>query len=207
MFDPARGDEIAWPIALRAEGTVRDDALRALSALLQRRLRAALRHQTNVSEADCEDFAQEALLRILARLDQFQNRSRFETWASAIALNTAFARLRRKHWQNTSLDALIADSATLPDAFLAPTPTEPDDSAKIALLTALARAIAENLTERQRAGLDAELRGMPVDQIAELLGAKRNAIYKLLHDARRAIKRRLTDDGFGATDLRTFSSP
>jgi RNA polymerase sigma-70 factor (ECF subfamily) len=204
VINPVNASETDWPAALRADGKVRDDALRALSALLHHRLRAALRHQANVAEADCEDFAQEALLRILTRLDQFQNRSRFETWASAIALNTALARLRRKHWQNISLDTLVAESATLPEAFLAPVPAEPDDPAKSALLAALARAIAENLTERQRAGLDAELRGMPVDQIATLLGAKRNAVYKLLHDARRAIKRRLTDDGFGATDLRNF---
>jgi RNA polymerase sigma-70 factor, ECF subfamily len=194
--------ETDWLAALHAEGSVRDEAIRALTALLQNRLRAALRHQTNIAVADCEDFAQEALLRILARLDQFQNRSRFETWASAIALNTAFARLRRKHWQNVSLDALVADSASLPDAFLAPPTAEPDGPARAALLAALRAAITENLTMRQRAGLDAELRGMPVDQIATLLGTKRNAVYKLLHDARRALKRRLTDDGYSLTDLR-----
>ncbi len=193
--------ETDWPAVLRAEGRVRDDALRQLSALLQRRLRAALRHQTNVAAADCEDFAQEALLRILARLDQFQNRSRFETWASAIALNTAFARLRRKYWQNISLDALVAESVSLPAAFVAPAPADDGDPTHTAMVAALGRAIAENLTDRQRAGLDAELRGLPVDQIATLLGAKRNAVYKLLHDARRAIKRRLTDDGFSVTDL------
>lgn len=201
IVNPVAG--IDWPLALRAENRVRDEALRELALLLRRRLAVALRNHPGVGIADCEDFVQEALVRILARLDAFKGRSRFETWACTIAVNTAFTRLRRKHWRDVSLDALAGEASRLPEAFVVEPGATADSGVQSLLLAALRRAIAESLTERQRTGLRAELAGLPFDQIASLLNANRNATYKLLHDARRALKRRLTSEGFGVDDIRS----
>src|SRR5262249_40026340 len=84
-----------------------------LRAILLNGLRIGLRDRTDGSEAQLEDFAQESLLRILKRLDQFEGRSKFVTWAYAIAINTAFAELRRNRWQDVSLEALTADGRQL----------------------------------------------------------------------------------------------
>ncbi len=78
--------EINWPEALRA--TENSAAVSALRRILLDGLRIALRERTDVDEAQLEDFTQEALLRILERLDQFAGRSRFTTWAHSVAVNT-----------------------------------------------------------------------------------------------------------------------
>lgn len=196
--------EIDWPSALRAANAGEQAAVSALRDILIRGLHVALkaRGQT-VSGAEIEDFAQESLLRVLNRLDQFEGRSRFTTWAMSIAINTAYSELRRKHWQNISLEALLSagdrlsDPAVLPDDAFAGS----EDRARIG--ATLHQCIAKHLTRKQRAAILAELSGTPVDQIAALLGTNRNALYKLVHDARRALKRHLHDAGITAQDIRT----
>ena len=114
--------EINWPLALRAtESGDYSASVSALRDMLLRGLRAGLSSRNDISEAQLEDFAQESLLRVLDRVDQFQGRSSFSTWAYAIAMNTAFTELRRKRWQDVSLDAMLAqgdqmaESAAMPD--------------------------------------------------------------------------------------------
>ncbi len=195
-------DEIRWPDALRA--TDRGEQAAAVSALrdvLLKGLRIALGSRADVSEAHLEDFAQDALLRVMERLDQFQGRSRFTTWAQSVALNTAFAELRRKRWQDVSLDALIADGGRMADPA-----TFPDDVLGVGedrarLVAALREAIENDLTPKQRAGILAELRDVPFDQVSALLGTSRNAAYKLLHDARRALRKRLLEAGITRQDI------
>ena len=120
-----REAEADWPAALRAaDRTKHAAAVRALRAVLHDGLRIALADRADVSAAHVDDFAQESLLRVLDRLDQFAGRSKFTTWAQAIALNTAFTELRRKRWQDVSLDELSAagerlgDPAVMPDDVL-----------------------------------------------------------------------------------------
>ncbi len=62
--------------------------------------------------------------------------------------------------------------------------------------------IRQELTERQRNALYAELKGVPQDEIARHLGCKRNAIYKLTHDARKRLKRGLEAAGYQVDDIR-----
>ena len=66
--------------------------------------------------------------------------------------------------------------------------------------------IENDLTEKQRTALLAELKGMPLDEIARHLGSTRNAVYKLTHDARKRLKRRLEAAGYTADDLRATTS-
>ena len=64
------------------------------------------------------------------------------------------------------------------------------------------RVIAEDLTERQRTAILAELRGVPTIEIAERMGTNQNALYKLVHDARKKLRRALLDAGFSESELR-----
>lgn len=195
-------EEIDWPAALRAD----DDGGRAVSSLrriLVGGLRVALRDRGGVSEAQLEDFAQEALLRILDRLDQFAGRSKFTTWAHTIAINTAFAELRRKRWQDVSLDALTAEGRQLYEPSLLPDEALAANEEQARLIAILRKAIAENLSEKQRTAIAGELRELPFDQIVELLGTNRNAAYKLLHDAGRALKRSLSNAGISPEMVRS----
>lgn len=49
-----------------------------------------------VDPADIEDAAQLTLIAVLEKIDQFEGRSRFQTWVRAIARNEALQVLRRK---------------------------------------------------------------------------------------------------------------
>lgn len=195
-------NEINWPAALRASDSVEQAAaMRALRDVLHNGLRIALNDRSDVSEAHLEDFAQESLLRVLNRLDQFQGRSKFTTWAQAIALNVAFTELRRKRWQDVSLDALMADGERLAEPAMIADDVLGADEDRQRLVAVLRNAIENDLTPKQRAAILGELRELPFDQIVELLGTSRSAAYKMLHDARRALKQRLHEAGITGADI------
>ena len=195
--------KIDWPAALRAaDSGAQAAAVEALRELLQNGLRIALNGRGDVSEAHLEDFAQESLLRVLARLDQFQGRSQFTTWAQAIALNVAFTELRRKRWLDVSLDALLADGERMMEPAMMADDVLGAEEDRTRLVVALRQAIENDLTPKQRAAILGELREMPFDQIVELLGTSRSAGYKMLHDARRALKQRLHEAGVTGADIR-----
>ena len=195
-------NEINWPAALRAtDSGEQGAAVRELREQLQNGLRIALIGRSDVSEAHLEDFAQESLVRVLDRLDQFQGRSKFTTWAQAIALNVAFTELRRKRWRDVSLDALMADGERLAGPNMMADDVLGADEERTRLVAALRNAIEKELTPKQRAAILGELRELPFDQIVELLGTSRSAGYKLLHDARRALKQRLHEAGITRADI------
>jgi len=175
--------------------------VRALREVLLNGLRIALNGRGDVSEAHLEDFAQESLLRVLDRLDQFQGRSKFTTWAQAIALNVAFTELRRKRWRDVSLDALLADGERLAEPAMMADDVLGADEERARVVAALRKAIEKELTPKQRAAILGELRELPFDQIVELLGTSRSAGYKMLHDARRALKQRLHEAGITGADI------
>ena len=194
--------EINWPAALRAaDNPEQAAAVQALREVLHTGLRIALSGRGDVSEAHLEDFAQESLLRVLDRLDQFQGRSKFTTWAQAIALNVAFAELRRKRWRDVSLDALLANGDRLADPAMMADDVLGAGEDRVRLVAVLRQAIEQDLTPRQRAAILGELREMPFDQIVDLLGTSRSAAYKMLHDARRALKQRLLEAGITGADI------
>jgi RNA polymerase sigma-70 factor (ECF subfamily) len=42
---------------------------------------------------------------------------------------------------------------------------------------------------------------MPLDEVARRMSMNRNALYKLLHDARKRLKRRMLQDGITPDDI------
>ncbi len=152
-----------------------------------------------------EDFGQDALVKILGNLDSFRGESHFITWAQKIAVRVAFTELRRKQWRDVSLQDLVArygaPKARM-DALGDPAPTPEQLLSQQDLLAMLERLIAEELTDRQRQALVAvEIEEMPLEEVARRMGTNRNALYKLLHDARRRLKRRMMAEGISPHDL------
>ncbi len=195
-------DNDAWLNELRSGGLPQQAALSDLRESLIRALRRALSSRPAANDAFLEDAVQDALLRILDRLEQFEGRSRFLTWATAIAIRVATSELRRQRWKDVSLDELITDAEFSPERTRDPSPGPEERWEQSALLQAMQTVIQRELTERQRSALVAELRGMPQDEIARHLGSTRNAIYKLTHDARKRLKRGLESAGYKADDVR-----
>lgn len=193
-------DDIDWPARLRDPDN--SAALRELRVVLVRGLRVALRDRSDVSPAHLEDFAQDALLKIMDRLEQFSGRSRFTSWAYTIALHTAFAEMRRLRWRDVSLEKLVADGRELSEPAELPGAAADQDEERARVLAAFQAAVAGQLSDKQRAVIAGSLDGLPFDQIAALLGTNRNAAYKLFHDARQKLKRHLVAAGVSSQSIR-----
>ena len=191
-----------WLVEL--QGPERDDALVDLRAFLVRGLRYALAGRSDVDDAMIEDFVQDALLKILGALDTFRGESRFTTWAQKIAVRVAYTELRRHRWQDVSLDGIVDAHGLdfVPDMLIDPS-AEPDQQAMQRIfLETLKRLIATELTEKQRQALVAtQIHGMPLEEAARRMGSNRNALYKLLHDARQRLKKRMEAEGLSPQDV------
>jgi len=190
----------AWLGALSAGGPEREAALADLRGIILAGLPYALGRSPAQAEAEfqalIEDTAQETLLRVLAHLDSFEGRSRFTTWAQKIAVRAAYTELRRRHWKDVSLDQLLEDPASEARRLAADPAISPERAAEQASLAKLVqRMLMEELTDRQRRAMTAMMGGMPLEEIAQRMDTERNALYKLLHDARVRLKRRLEREG------------
>ncbi|MBL7199538.1 MAG: sigma-70 family RNA polymerase sigma factor [Anaerolineae bacterium] len=197
-------DNEQWVGDLSQPGPQRDAALDDLRALLVRGLGYALAKYGNVREADMEDFAQDALLKVLDGLDSFRGDSRFTTWAQKIAVHVAFTELRRRRWRDVSLDGLpgVSDGDFLPKSWVDPSASAEQQTIQREILETMRQVIAEELTERQRRALVAvRIHGMPLAEVARQMGTNRNALYKLLHDARQRLKERMLDKGLPLQDV------
>jgi RNA polymerase sigma-70 factor, ECF subfamily len=132
----------------------------------------------------------------MANLSSFRGESRFTTWANKIAMNVALTELRRRRWLDVSLQDLFARRGAA-DRGPADPQLSPEQLAyQNMVLRDLRRMIDEELTERQREAVVAViLEGMPIAEVARRMGTNRNALYKLLHDARKRLKLRMEAAG------------
>jgi RNA polymerase sigma-70 factor (ECF subfamily) len=192
-------DEEDWVADLTADGPLRDLALQRLHRLL---LGAARRQVWRLRDLlpgagprDLEDLAMqaadEALVTILRKLDDFEGRSRFTTWAYKFGVFQAGVEVRRQAWRNREV--------TLPDRLAtldrAPSPAELAEASELA--RALEDAITMRLSPHQRRVVLALLvDDVPIDVLADRLGSTRNALYKTLHDARTRLRRSLVSQGY-----------
>jgi len=60
-------------------------------------------HRIMRNREDAEDALQDCLLNAFAHVQDFDERSRFATWLTRIAINAALAKLRRNHWKREIL--------------------------------------------------------------------------------------------------------
>jgi RNA polymerase sigma-70 factor, ECF subfamily len=200
-------DSAAWLDALRASGPAHDRAVEALHELLLRaarfevsRRRASLAHVRGEELDDVAmQAANDALVAVLGKLDDFRGASRFTTWAYKFALLEAGVRLRRRAWQEREV---VLD----PDAWtrLAPATAGPEPEAERAeVLEVLSECIGDELTPHQRSVLVAlAIDGVPIDVLAERLTTTRGALYKTVHDARKKLRARLAKDGLALDSAR-----
>jgi RNA polymerase sigma-70 factor (ECF subfamily) len=61
--------------------------------------------------------------------------------------------------------------------------------------------IMEELTDKQRKAMTAIMEGFPLEEAAQRLGTNRNALYKMLHDARLRLKKRLEKEGLTMQEI------
>ena len=203
LLDPESRD---WLARLRGDGAARDEAVADLHELLLRaarfetgRRRSSHPHLRGDLDDIAQDAADDALLAVLARLDDFRGLSRFTTWAYKFALYHAAVKVRRRAWQGKEIP--VDDEGWSPFASSGLGPHEEAEQGE--LLDAIRIGIAEALTPHQRRVLVAlALNEVPIDVLAERLQTTRGALYKTLHDARRKLRRHLEESGHGQAESR-----
>src|SRR5215208_7084758 len=187
---------------MELQGPDPDAALADLYDLLVRGLGAAIGGYRGGVEANFGDFAQEALIKITGNLDSFRGESRFTTWAQKIAVNVALTELKRRRWRDECLQDLFARREAADRGSADTQLTTEQLALQNTVLQELRRIIDEELTDKQREAVVAVLlEGMPISEVARRMGTNQNALYKLLHDARKKLKRRMEAAGLSPQEV------
>jgi RNA polymerase sigma-70 factor (ECF subfamily) len=189
----------AWLQDLRAQGPLREAAVARLHALLLRaarfevaRRRPGLPHLRGDELGEIAlEAADDALMSVLARLDDFRGASRFSTWVYKFALLEAAVKLRNRAWQGREIPLEQERWDLLSSAGLGPA----DAAEQSELLAALQDGIAALTPHQRRVLVALALNGVPIDVLADRLNTNRGALYKTLHDARRNLRANLTSRG------------
>jgi RNA polymerase sigma-70 factor, ECF subfamily len=154
-------------------------------------------HQIAVSGPELDDLAVQsagdAMLAVLAKLDQFRGESRFTTWVYKFVMFEVSAKVARHQWQHLPPGRADVDWEVLPDRMgLGPE----DHAVQSDLVRAISRAVEADLTPYQRRVFVAVLiEGVPLEAVAVGLGVSRNTVYKALFDARRKVRAALVAHG------------
>ena len=185
---------------LNLSGPDPGEAIEDLRAILIRGLRFSLSRRVDGDiDMIVEDFVQDALVRILDKLDTFRGESRFTTWAQKIAVRVAYSEMRRQRWKDISLQDLIPtdDSGDFTPTVLSDPGSTPEQAAtQNSIMDMVMRLVMEELTDRQREVMMAVMvGGMPLEEVARRMDTNRNALYKLIHDARKRLQTRLETEG------------
>jgi RNA polymerase sigma-70 factor (ECF subfamily) len=192
----------AWIEGLRGTEGERVRTLERLHDLLLRATRSEAHRRRYLypeiggSELDdvCQQAADDALVAVTNKLDGYRGASRFTTWAYAFAVFEVSVKLRRHAWRGHSIPT--ADDDVTWDRLASSESAAHAGLESRELLRALRRAVAEELTPRQREVFVAVvLNDVEIDVLAEQLQSTRGAVYKVLHDARRKLRLFLERDG------------
>ena len=212
MSNTRTNDE--WLYDLRDSGVSQEGAIADLRNLL---LRAVLfffsRNQDDFRGLGrdeilqlAEDCAQEALIAVMNHISDFRGDSKFTTWAYKFAVNKALMAARHERWKGISLDELsfFSNEALVEWAVRdkSPGPTADQSIMQAEVIELIREVIEHELTDKQRRVLIMMVfNEVPMDEVVQHLGTNRNAIYKMLHDARRKLKSGLQARGFDVAEM------
>ena len=196
LDDESRG----WLRDLRAHGPAREAAVARLHALLLRAARFEVaRRRPGLPHLRGDEFgeialeaADDALMSVLARLDDFRGASRFSTWVYKFALLEAAVKLRKRAWQGREIPLEQQGWELFSSAGLGPA----DAAEQSELLAAIQEGIAALTPHQRRVLVALAVNGVPIDVLADRLNTNRGALYKTLHDARRNLRTYLMNRGF-----------
>ncbi|MCZ2126260.1 MAG: RNA polymerase sigma factor [Anaerolineales bacterium] len=198
----------SWLNDLRAEGDIHEEAIGDLRVVIEKGLPYALSRWLSPDDPLfpplVEEVTQETLLRVLDQLDTFQGRSLFTTWVHKIAIRIALTELRRKRWRDASLDELTEnEDAPPPPGLLADPQASPELYAeRNDMIARVRRILDEELTPKQRDALMLlGVQNASMEDAVKRMKTNRNALYKLLHDARLRLKKRLALEDLTPQDV------
>jgi RNA polymerase sigma-70 factor (ECF subfamily) len=197
-----------WLTDLHAAGEQRETALSDLHVIIIAGLPYALSKWILPEDprfsALVEEVTQETILRTIAKLDTFEGRSQFTTWVHTIAVRIALSELRRAKWREVSLDEMQQGNDPEDEAREMPDQGQSVEKSieNKEMMHMLQQVMLHELTDKQRKALMAvAVQGMPLEEVARRMGTERNALYKLLHDARLKLKKHLEKHGLSPLEI------
>ncbi len=192
-----------WIEKLKLSSPDCNEVISDLRDILTKGLKAALLNRYNIDTDLIEDFVQEAILKIIDKLDTFRGESQFITWATRISINLALSQLRKKQWQDYSLDNI--DTSVNFTSFLNLNQKELNPEkifVQNQLIENINKAINEDLTEHQKKTFySIIMNNIPMCEIASRLGTNRNSLYKTMHDIRKNLKKSLLKLGLTVNEI------
>lgn len=194
-------DSARWLRDLAADSPALEAATAELHGMLLRAAHAEATRRSgysNVRGVELADVAtqaaSDAVLSILRRLDSFRGDSRFTTWAYKFVILEVSSKLTRHAWRREGPHLEPEAWERLPDA-LGVSPTQSAEARQ--LLQAVRSGVDEALTPHQRRVFVAiVVDALPLDVLVEQLGTNRNAVYKVMFDARRKLRTYLSELGY-----------
>ncbi len=192
-----------WLDSLETGSPGFDSAIFDLRTLLMKGLTRSFGNHRKLSYENLEDFCQDALMKILSAKERFSGKSQFTTWAMKVAVNLVLSEIRKKSWDNVSLD-VMDDSEPFLDirrgsGFFS---TTEQKVLRKDMADTCNMLIRKFLSKRQRRALIYSMKyGMPLDEVARRTDSTRNSVYKLLHDARKKLKQEMENLGITRQDI------
>lgn len=194
-------DNRRWVRDLGATGSVREAACQELYRLLHRvarreatRRASSLRMYGPELDDIAYQAAADALMAISRRLDTFRGESRFTTWAVKFVIFDVATKMSRHYWRHHDVPYDYEDWSRLASRFEV-TPGQEVEAAEF--VDAVSHAVKHGLTDRQRlVFMAAVVNEVPMDVLAGELGSTRNALYKVLFDARKKLRAELVSEGY-----------
>ncbi|MGI8557906.1 MAG: RNA polymerase sigma factor [Solirubrobacteraceae bacterium] len=203
---PLDAESRAWWSRLHAAEPIRRQAITELHERLRREARFHIHGRTGglaeFPRSDIDDLAvqaaDDALMVLLRKLEDYRGDSQFWTWARRFAQIEAPVSIRRR----LGHDPLgLADPERLLAAVPDPACSCEDRVEMRQLLKQVSGLIVGQLTERQRTVVIAiAINGESTNTLASELDTTPGAIYKALHDARAKLKTSLHSDSAPAPE-------
>lgn len=180
-------------------------AIQQLRVHLVRGLRASLyKYVDRDLDAFCEDIAQDSVLKILDKYGTFRGESKFTTWAMKVSVREAYSELRKKRYKDISLEQYSQHDPDEKEAVeIEHDQPGPDQITHESMVVQqVMKIMKEELTEKQQKVLQLlMIDQIPITVVSEMMDSNRNAVYKLVHDARLKLKNRMEVEGIDPEEI------
>lgn len=192
-----------WVEALSAPPE--DEAINQLRNYLLKGLKKALYKNIDRNLGQfVEDITHDSLLKILDNVQTFRGESKFTTWAMKIAIREGYTELRKKRYKDIPLQEYSNYNPEEKNAVeIKEEQAEPDQITHESMMVQkVMKIMDEELTEKQKKVIEyLMIDQIPMTVVAEKMDSNRNAIYKLVHDARVKLKNRLEVEGINPDEM------
>jgi RNA polymerase sigma-70 factor, ECF subfamily len=196
----ALSDEQVVSQVLEGQTALFEVLMRRHNERVYRAVRAILR-----DDREAEDVMQQAYVSAYSHLRQFNGEARFSTWLTRIAINEAFARIRRRRrYEPLDEKSPYAEAFMTSDADL-----DPERRAASGELRGLLESAIDGLPDGSReVFVLRQVEGMSTAEVADVLGVSEDVVKTRLSRARAALRRDLMErTGATAPEVFRFYRP